>query len=50
MLPHADADACVVQAKSVLPAGSIVSALIIEDLGKMPIPEVPQETPGLSSS
>ncbi|KAK9861036.1 hypothetical protein WJX84_007974, partial [Apatococcus fuscideae] len=37
-------------AKSVLPAGSTVSALLIEDLGKMPIPEVPPETPGLSSS
>ena len=38
------------QAKGSLPAGSIVSALLIEDLAKMLIPEIPAETPGLSSS
>lgn len=27
------------QAQGVLPAGSIVSALLIDDLGSMPVPE-----------
>ena len=35
---------CAVQAAGVLPAGTLVSALVLGDLGAMPVPEVPAAT------
>ncbi len=41
---HPPALPAVVQAAGVLPANTVVSALVLGDLGAMPVPEVPANT------